>query len=98
LADSARIRKGKRTYLEDLSNTSYVSAASITELMFKASLGKPHVDFDPVDMAKQSGFAFLDFNADAAKLLKDMPFHNKDPFDRMSIAQDISHILFNQDC
>lgn len=91
LADPARISKNKRNELEDLSNTIHVSAVSIAELMIKASLGKLHIDFDPVDMAKQSGFALLDFNAEAAKLLKDLPFHHKDPFDRMLIAQSISH-------
>lgn len=91
LADPARISKNKRNELEDLSNTIHVSAVSIAELMIKASLGKLHIDFDPVDMAKQSGFALLDFNAEAAKLLTDLPFHHKDPFDRMLIAQSISH-------
>jgi len=91
LADPDRISEEKLTELEDLSNTIHVSAISIAELMIKASLEKLRIDFDPVDMAKQSGFALLDFKAEAAKLLKDLPFHHKDPFDRMLIAQSISH-------
>lgn len=58
--------------------------------MIKASLGKLRIDFNPVVMAKESGFALLDFSAEAALLLKDMPFHHKDPFDRMLIAQSIA--------
>jgi PIN domain nuclease of toxin-antitoxin system len=90
LTDSAKLSDVKRSALEDLSNTVYVSAVSIAELMIKASVNKLRVDFNPVDMAKKSGFALLDFSADAALLLKDLPFHHKDPFDRMLISQSIA--------
>jgi PIN domain nuclease of toxin-antitoxin system len=90
LSDPGRLSRAKRSALEDLSNTIYLSAISIAELMIKASLGKLRMDFDPVVMAEKSGFALLDFGATAALLLKDMPFHHKDPFDRMLIAQSIA--------
>ncbi len=90
LSDPNKINVAKRQALEDLSNTIYVSAVSIAELMIKASVKKLQIDFDPVEMAKESGFALLDFSAEAALLLKDMPFHHKDPFDRMLIAQSIT--------
>ncbi len=90
LSDPDRIAEDKRMALEDLSNTIYVSAVSIAELMIKASVKKLHIDFDPVVMARKSGFALLDFHADAALLLKDLPFHHKDPFDRMLVAQSIA--------
>lgn len=91
LSDSSKLIDSKRSVLEDLSNTIYVSAVSIAELMIKASLKKLQIDFDSVAIAKESGFALLDFNGEAALLLKDMPFHHKDPFDRMLIAQSISN-------
>jgi PIN domain nuclease of toxin-antitoxin system len=90
LSDPDKISDAKRSALEDLSNTIYVSAVSIAELMIKASVEKLRIDFDPVLMAKESGFALLAFTAEAALLLKDMPFHHKDPFDRMLIAQSIT--------
>jgi len=34
-----------------------------------------------------SSFDLLDFSAADALLLKNMPFHHRDPFDRMLIAQ-----------
>ena len=89
LTDHYRLSDAKRSVLEDLSNTIFVSAVSIAELMIKASLKKLRIDFNPVVMAKESGFTLLDFSAEAALLLKDMPFHHKDPFDRMLIAQSI---------
>lgn len=90
LIEPSKLSGAKRSALEDLSNTIYVSAVSIAELMIKASLEKLRIDFNPVVMAKESGFALLDFSAEAALLLKDMPFHHKDPFDRMLIAQSIT--------
>lgn len=77
--------------MEDLSNTIYVSAVTIAEIMIKASLQKLRIDFDPVALAKETGFRLLDFSAEAALLLKDMPFHHKDPFDRMLIAQSVKN-------
>lgn len=73
LTDPDRMAAAKRSALEDLSNTIFVSAVSIAELMIKASVGKLDVDFDPVALSKETGFALLDFNADAALLLKDLP-------------------------
>ena len=91
LSEPDKLSDAERSALEDLSNTIYVSAVSIAELMIKASVEKLRIDFDPVSLAKESGFLLLDFSADAALVLRDMPFHHKDPFDRMLIAQSITH-------
>jgi len=90
VAEPIRLNDAKRSELEDLSNTIYLSAVSIAELMIKASIGKLQIDFDPVAVAKESGFTLLDFSAEAALLLKELPFHHKDPFDRMLVAQSIA--------
>jgi len=91
LAEPHKISDSKRSALEDLANTIYVSSITIAEIMIKASLRKLQIDFDPVAMAKESGFTLLDFSAEAALLLKDMPFYHKDPFDRMLVAQSIAN-------
>ncbi|MCF6299592.1 MAG: type II toxin-antitoxin system VapC family toxin, partial [Proteobacteria bacterium] len=62
----------------------------ITELMIKASIGKLTIDFDSIAIAKESGFELLNFSAEDAIALKTMPFHHKDPFDRMLISQAIN--------
>lgn len=36
------------------------------------------------------GFQPLNLSAEDAVLLKDLPFHHRDPFDRMLIAQSIA--------
>jgi PIN domain nuclease of toxin-antitoxin system len=90
LAEPQKLSDANRSELVDLSNTIYVSAISITEIMIKTSIGKFHVNFNPVEKAEESGFKLLAYNAEAALVLKDMPFHHKDPFDRMLIAQSMA--------
>jgi len=91
LSAPSKIGVQKRTELESLWNTVYVSSITIAEMMVKASIGKLKIDFDPVDLAQQSGFELLDFSGRDALLLQAMPFHPKDPFDRMLIAQSIAN-------
>lgn len=67
----------------------FLSSISIAEIMIKSSIGKLNVDYDPVDMALKSGLKLLDFSAQDANHLKDLPLHHKDPFDRMLIAQSL---------
>ena len=87
LSDPSKIEKSKRDQLELLSNTIYVSSVSVTELMIKSSLGKLSIDFDVIEMIEKSGFEQLSFTAKDALNLKEMPFHHRDPFDRMLISQ-----------
>ena len=91
LSDPKRISKDKLAEIEMQANIVYVSSISIAEVMIKASIGKLDVRFDPVKMAEKCGFESLDFCSEDALLLKDMPFHHRDPFDRMLIAQSIAN-------
>ena len=91
LAEPHRISKARRMELETMANTVYVSSVTVAELMIKDSIGKLDIQFDPVDMARQSGFDLLDFSADDALLLMDLPFHHRDPFDRMLVCQALNH-------
>ena len=54
LSAPSKISVQKRADLEMLSNTVYVSSITIAEMMIKAFIGKLKIDFDPVDLAKQS--------------------------------------------
>lgn len=90
LAVPDKITQQRLDILSSRINTIYVSSVTIAELMIKASIGKIQIDFDPVDLALQSGFELLDFSGYDALLLKDLPFHHRDPFDRMLISQSIT--------
>ena len=91
LSDPGRISPDNIVEIETLANTIYVSSISVAEIMIKSSLHRLNISFDPIRMVKKSGFEFLDFRAKDALLLKEMPFHHKDPFDRMLIAQSIAN-------
>ena len=93
LSETNRLSKKQIVAMEDPTNTVYVSAIVITEIVIKASLGKLELGFDPIDAVERSGFEILDFSAKDALLLKDLPFHHRDPFDRMLITQAISRKL-----
>ena len=93
LSKPNRLSKKQITAMEDPTNKVYVSSISITEIAIKASLGKLELSFDPINAAERSGFEMLDFSAKDALLLKDLPFHHRDPFDRMLITQAISRKL-----
>lgn len=90
LAEPHRIPEKKRAEIESPANTVYVSSISIAEIMIKASLGKLHVDFDPAEEAKKCGFELLDFSGRDALHLGTLPFHHRDPFDRMLISQSLA--------
>lgn len=94
LADPARIEKRKRDEIESPVNSVFVSSISIAELVIKASVGKIKVDFDPVAMIEACGFEALDFTRGDAVLLKSLPFHHRDPFDRMLITQCLSRNFY----
>ena len=91
LADPKRIHRDQRAEIETHANIVYVSSISIAEVMIKASIGKLDVRFDPLEMVEKCGFESLDFRSEDALLLKDMPFHHRDPFDRMLIAQSMAN-------
>ena len=93
LSEPNRLSKKQIAAMEDPTNKVYVSSISITEIAIMASLGKLELSFDPIDAAERSGFEMLDFSAKDALLLKDLPFHHRDPFDRMLITQAISRKL-----
>jgi len=87
ISDTEKLSSKHKQALLTLSNTIYLSSISITEIMIKSSLGKLKIDFDPIQIAQESGFELLDYSTADAMGLKEMPFHHKDPFDRMLISQ-----------
>ena len=93
LSSPEKLSSERKFQLELASNDVFLSAMSIAELMIKSSLGKLEINFNPVEMAKEMGIALLDFSGEEALLLKSLPFHHKDPFDRMIISQSIHHKL-----
>jgi PIN domain nuclease of toxin-antitoxin system len=83
----------RRYEVQSSANEVFLSAISIAELMIKQSLNKIEINFDPLEMASEMGLEMLSFSGDDAMVLGKLPFHHKDPFDRMLIAQAITNKL-----
>ncbi|MGA0334415.1 MAG: type II toxin-antitoxin system VapC family toxin, partial [Kiritimatiellia bacterium] len=64
-----------------------VSSVSIAEIMMKSSIGKLEIPFDPLSEAEAAGFEMMSFSGKDALPLKKLPYHHRDPFDRMLISQ-----------
>ena len=89
LAYPEKFNKKRRYELESPANEVFLSAMSIAELMIKSSIGKINIEFDPLEMTKKMQVAVMDFTGIHALALGKLPFHHKDPFDRMIVVQAI---------
>ena len=93
LADDRRLGADHRALIADASNTVLVSAMTVAEIAIKASLGKLDAPDDLLPTLQAGGFDELSFDSRHAEVLRTLPWHHRDPFDRMLIAQAISEQL-----
>ena len=93
LSSPEKFDDSRRYELESQANEVFLSSISVAELMIKQSIGKIEINFNPVDMATKMGLEMLNFSGDDAIVLGELPFHHRDPFDRMLIAQAITNNL-----
>lgn len=90
--DDLRLSRTARTQIEKVDRLAY-SAASLWEIALKLSRGG--FDFalplawhhDLISELRQSGVARVEIEPEHCRRLQDLPWHHKDPFDRMLIAQ-----------
>jgi PIN domain nuclease of toxin-antitoxin system len=69
----------------------YVSAITAVEIAVKVSIGKLQVPATPFPEAiTAAGFTSLPFAVHHAEVLRILPLHHRDPFDRMLVAQAIA--------
>ena len=87
LSEPARLTDPQRVELETPANSIWLSAISVAEIAIKVSLGKLVVNIDILEAARDSGFEVLEYSAEDALPLQALPFHHRDPFDRMIISQ-----------
>jgi len=76
--------------LTDASNMVYFSVASIWEVAIKRSLNRANFDFSPEDihrLALATGFTELLVRGEDCYPLVNLPWHHRDPFDRLLVAQ-----------
>ena len=81
-----------RTLIEDMNNQRLLSVASVWEMAVKISIGKMSIGTQPFGtfIARQleiNYIGILDIALYHTALVSSLPFHHRDPFDRMIIAQ-----------
>ena len=90
LDDETAIPAETRRQLSDAANQLFVSTASIWEIAIKRSLGKLVISRPTkaiVDELSTIGILVMPVLSDPILRLEELPFHHKDPFDRIIIAQ-----------
>ena len=80
-----------RALIEDQANEKFLSVASLWEIAIKVSIGKlglsaPFGTLIPQQLSA-NGFELLRLEVNHAAALIGLPFHHRDPFDRLLIAQ-----------
>ena len=76
--------------LEDRQQRFFVSVASLWEVAIKRSLNRPDFHFDAAVLRQklqQQGFEELPIKAEHCMAVQHLPWHHRDPFDRLLIAQ-----------
>ncbi len=93
---SPELSEYARKCIDDPKNEFWISMASLWEIAIKNSIGKLALDKGFDDFCQDvvdKGFVFLP--VDMAHIMKSakLPFHNRDPFDRILVAQAITENL-----
>ena len=93
IAGSPDLSASARSLIEDSSNEKFVSIASIWETAIKISTGKISLSapFDELfpHQLQINGFELLSVKVEHTSVVTTLPFHHRDPFDRLLIAQAI---------
>lgn len=79
------------TFCEDMDNELFVSIASFWELSIKISLGKIELADQALEQIKNwcndNAVSILPISVNHCQKIQELPFHHRDPFDRLILAQ-----------
>jgi PIN domain nuclease of toxin-antitoxin system len=87
LADDQRFSTDAARVLTDETNQVLLSAAVLWEAAIKRSLGKLEAPDDLAPTLLGAGAQALPIRLDHAAAVEQLPWHHRDPFDRMLVAQ-----------
>ncbi|HYQ77123.1 type II toxin-antitoxin system VapC family toxin [Cellulomonas sp.] len=87
LADDPQLGARHRELIADPGNDVHFSAVSVAEIAIKSSLGKLTAPADVVTPLVDDGIAPVPFTPEHAAALRGLPWHHRDPFDRMLACQ-----------
>jgi PIN domain nuclease of toxin-antitoxin system len=91
MTDDVRLTADMRKNFLDMENELFFSMASLWEMSIKLSLGKLVLATDWLKLLQDeltvNGIHWLPIDVAHCVALVNLPFHHRDPFDRMLIAQ-----------
>ena len=83
-----------RNLIEDQASQRFLSVASLWEMSIKVSIGKLELGMTFVELVKREVYGnaieLLEIQPEHLDELAKLPFHHKDPFDRLMIAQSLA--------
>jgi PIN domain nuclease of toxin-antitoxin system len=91
ITGDANLSDKARTSIEDDSNQMIISMASMWEMAIKISIGRLKVS-EPFELLIPSqiqinGFELLPIQLEHVYKVSSLPFHHRDPFDRLLVSQ-----------
>ena len=96
LVDSPRLPAEARLLILAPDNEVVVSAASVWEIAIKHGLAKKNMPVSGAEARSwfmRAGYTLLPVTAEHAALVKELPPHHADPFDRILVAQALAEPL-----
>ena len=87
LDNSPALAESFRKLIRDPENTVFISAVTHWEIWLKYSLGKLKLPSNFTELLGYEAFENLALTARQAAVVAELPWHHRDPFDRMLIAQ-----------
>jgi PIN domain nuclease of toxin-antitoxin system len=87
LEDDPTLSAEAKTTIQNPDNFIFVSAASVWEMSIKKSLGKLKIPNNLLEVIEENEFQVLAVTAEHGLKVGELPYHHKDPFDRILIAQ-----------
>jgi PIN domain nuclease of toxin-antitoxin system len=88
--DNKQLPKSAKQLIEDPENHCFISIATLWEMGIKHSLGKLKLKAELnkiFELFFESGLVLLPITPDHILTNTSLPFHHRDPFDRLIIAQ-----------
>lgn len=97
-----KLSSNARQAIEKIDARRFISIASLWEMTIKSSIGKLTIPL-PVDVFYKeyivdNDISVLPITAKHLDIVHDLPFHHKDPFDRLIIAQALTENLTVVSC
>jgi len=97
IRDDSKLSKTAAELLEDTENQPVLSVASPWEIAIKVSLGKLEINMSFKDLLKDKvdglDIELFHMTAEHFDVLAGLPFHHRDPFNRLILAQCLSENL-----